>query len=145
MNSYSYRRHFFIHISPEMPPPPHTHCVRRKYLVFSNSKKTKQIIKIDAVHKPTNALFISSVKSFKFSLKYTIISLLHVSVLNDNHQGDISVYNQNYIYDKTLCKITSLYILGDVVACRRAACVLCAVQSETVERHVCCVQCRVRL
>jgi len=27
----------------------------------------------------------------------------------------------------------------------RAACVLCAVQSETVERHVCCVQCRVRV
>ena len=26
-----------------------------------------------------------------------------------------------------------------------AACVLCAVQSETVERQVCCVQCRVRL
>jgi len=34
----------------------------------------------------------------------------------------------------------SLYKLGDV-----AACVLCAVQSETEERHVCCVQCRVRL
>jgi len=51
----------------------------------------------------------------------------------------------------------SLYKLGDVAASRRAACVLCAVQnetverhvccvqSETVERHVCCVQCRVRL
>ena len=39
----------------------------------------------------------------------------------------------------------SLYKLGDVAACRRAACVLCAVQSETVERYVCCVQCRVRL
>ena len=35
--------------------------------------------------------------------------------------------------------------LGDVAACRRAAYVLCAVQSETVGRHVCCVQCRVRL
>ena len=31
------------------------------------------------------------------------------------------------------------------VQCRVSvvACVLCAVQSETVERHVCCVQCRV--
>ena len=46
---------------------------------------------------------------------------------------------------KTLGKITSLYILGDVAAWGRAACVLCAVQSETVERHVCCVQRRVRL
>ena len=34
-----------------------------------------------------------------------------------------------------------VYILDDVAACRRAACVLCGVQSETVERHVCCVQC----
>ena len=32
-----------------------------------------------------------------------------------------------------------VYKLGDVAACRRAACVLCAVQSETIERHVCCV------
>jgi len=46
---------------------------------------------------------------------------------------------------KTLGKITSLYILGDVAACHRAVCVLCKVQSETVERCVCCVQCRVRL
>ena len=38
-----------------------------------------------------------------------------------------------------------IYILGDVAACHRAACVLYAVQSETVERHVCCVLCRVRL
>jgi len=33
----------------------------------------------------------------------------------------------------------SLYILGDVAVCGRVACVLCAVQSETVERCVCCV------
>ena len=32
---------------------------------------------------------------------------------------------------KTLGKITSLYKLSDVAACHRAACVLCAVQSET--------------
>ena len=31
---------------------------------------------------------------------------------------------------KTLGKITSLYELGDVAACRRAACVLCAVHSD---------------
>ena len=51
----------------------------------------------------------------------------------------------------------SIYKLGDVAAWRRAACVLCAVQSETVGqcvccvqsetvgRRVCCVQCRVGL
>jgi len=33
------------------------------------------------------------VKSFKFTLKYTIISLLHVSVFNDHHQGALSVPN----------------------------------------------------
>jgi len=33
---------------------------------------------------------------------------------------------------KTLGKITSLYKLRDMAACRRAACVLCAVQSETL-------------
>jgi len=53
-----------------------------------------------------------------------------------------------------------IYIFGDVTACRRAACVLCAVQSETErqrfvlcavqseterDRDVCCVKCRVRL
>jgi len=37
------------------------------------------------VHSPTNALFINLVKSFKFTLKYTTISLLHVSVFNDHH------------------------------------------------------------
>jgi hypothetical protein len=46
---------------------------------------------IYAVHSPTNALFINLVKSFKFTLKYTIISLLHVSVFNDHHQGALSV------------------------------------------------------
>ena len=38
---------------------------------------------IYVVHTPTDALFINLVKSFKFALKYTIISLLHVSVFND--------------------------------------------------------------
>ena len=45
------------------------------------------------VHTPTNALFISLVKSSKFTLKYTIISLVHISVFNDHHQGALSVYN----------------------------------------------------
>ena len=44
-------------------------------------------------HSPTNALFINLVKSFKFTLKYTKISLLHVLVFNDYHQGDLSVPN----------------------------------------------------
>jgi len=45
------------------------------------------------VHTPTNALFINLIKNFKFTLKYTIISSLHVSVFNDHHQGDLSVPN----------------------------------------------------
>ena len=40
---------------------------------------------------PTNALFINLVKSSKFTLKYAIISLLHVSVFDDHHQGALSV------------------------------------------------------
>jgi len=71
-------------------------------------------------HSPTNALFINLVKSFKFTLKYTIISLLHVLVSNDHHQGALSVPNYNYIYVQTLGKIMSLYKLGDVAA--SAAC-----------------------
>ena len=65
------------------------------------------------VHSPTNALFVNLVKSFKFTLKYTVISLLHVSVFNGHHQGTLSVSNYSYIYVKTLGKITSLYALGD--------------------------------
>ena len=84
---------------------------------------------IYAVHTPTTALFITLVKSFKFTLDYTIKSPLHDSVFNDHHQGALSVPNYTYtrIYVKTLGKITLLYILGDVAACRRAACVLCVV------------------
>ena len=71
-------------------------------------------------HSPTNALVINLVKSFKFTLKYTIISLLHVPVFNDHHQGALSVPNWSYIYVKSLGKITSLCTLGEVSACRRA-------------------------
>jgi len=38
------------------------------------------------VHTPTNALFIKLGKVLKFILKYTLISLLHVSVY-DRYQG----------------------------------------------------------
>jgi len=48
---------------------------------------------IDVVYTPTNEQFINLVKSSKFTLKYTIISLLHVSVFNDHHQGALSVPN----------------------------------------------------
>jgi len=71
-------------------------------------------------------------------LKYTIISFLHVSVFNDHHQGALSVPGWSYIYVKTLGKITSLYKLGDVTVCCRAACVLCAVQSESSGMCVVC-------
>ena len=47
--------------------------------------------------------------------------------------------DQSYIYVKALGKITSLYIFGDVAACRRAACVLCAVQSENVGAILLCI------
>ena len=43
------------------------------------------------VHSATNALFINLVKSSKFTLKYTIITHVHVSVFNDHHQGALSV------------------------------------------------------
>ena len=46
---------------------------------------------IYVVPTPTNTIFINLVKSFKFTLKYTIISLLHVSVFSDHHQGALSV------------------------------------------------------
>jgi len=46
-----------------------------------------------AVHPQTNALIINLVKIFKFTLKYTIIPRLHVSVSKDHHQGALSVSN----------------------------------------------------
>ena len=46
---------------------------------------------IYVVYTPTNALFINLVKSSKFTLKYTIISLLHVSGFNDRHQEALSL------------------------------------------------------
>ena len=57
---------------------------------------------IYAVHTPTNALFINLVKSSKFTLKYTIISLLHVSVFNDHHQGAAGSMSAR----QTCCHIT---------------------------------------
>jgi len=46
---------------------------------------------IYVVQSPTNALFINMVKSFKFTLKYTIISFIRVSIFNDHHQKALSV------------------------------------------------------
>jgi len=71
---------------------------KRKVLIFSNIGicnfyRSAVHFEIYVVHSPTNALFINLVKSFKFTLKYTIISLLHVSVFNDHHQGALSVLN----------------------------------------------------
>jgi len=43
------------------------------------------IFEINIVHSPTNALFVNLVKSFKFTLKYTIISHLYVSLFSDHH------------------------------------------------------------
>ena len=62
---------------------------------------------IYAVHTPTNALFMNLGKSFKFTLKYTIISLLNVSVFNDHsalHTTHMPLYNvlrQHLIYIMT--------------------------------------------
>ena len=64
---------------------------------------------IYVVHTPTNALFINLVNSFKFTLKYTIISLLYIYIYIY-----IYIHVCSYIYVKTLGKITSFYILGDV-------------------------------
>jgi len=46
---------------------------------------------IYVLNSPTNALFINLVKSFKFTLRYTIILLTHVSVFNEHHQGALSL------------------------------------------------------
>jgi len=62
-------------------------------LYLSQRDISPQIIKIYAVHTPTIALFINLDKSFKLTLKYTIISLLHVSVFTDHNQGALSVPN----------------------------------------------------
>jgi len=56
---------------------------------------------------------------------------------------ELYLYLTKVIFVKILSKITMLYKLGDVAACRRAACVLCAVQSETAltlqcTQHTCC-------
>ena len=61
---------------------------------FQNGfRKQFSNILIDVVRTPTNALFINLVKSFKLTLKYTIISFLHVSVFNDHNQGGLFVPN----------------------------------------------------
>jgi len=71
---------------------------KRKLLIFSNIDMYHFYLctahfEIYIVQSTKNALFINLVKSFKFTLKYTIISLLHVSVFYDHHQGALSVPN----------------------------------------------------
>ena len=56
-------------------------------------KKRITIHETYVVHSPTNALFINLVKSFKYTLKYTIISLPRVLVFNGHHKGALSVPN----------------------------------------------------
>ena len=63
--------------------------------------KVYTLFGIYPVLSPKNALFINSVKSFKYTLKYTIISLLHVSVFNDHHLGALPVPNLSNICVKT--------------------------------------------
>jgi len=51
----------------------------------------RAFFEICPVHTPTDALFINLVESFKFILKYTIISPVRVSVFNDHHHGAFCV------------------------------------------------------
>jgi len=47
-------------------------------LKIASSSSLSLHFEMYVVHTPTNALFISLVKSFKFTFKYTVISLLRV-------------------------------------------------------------------
>ena len=69
--------------------------MKQQYVVTHTIRQAEILSLLDSyvVHTPTNALFINLVKSFKFTLKYIIISLLHVSVFNDHHQQALSVLN----------------------------------------------------
>ena len=88
-------------------------------------------LEIYAVHSPTNALFINLVNSFKFTLKYTIISLLHVSVF-------MTIIRELYLY---LTEVK--FMLKHLVKLRPY--INQVMWQHVVERHVCCVLCRVRL
>jgi hypothetical protein len=58
-----------------------------KYITKYKALKYKNKLRgIYVVHSPTNALFIKLGKVLEFTLKHTLISLLHVSVY-DHHQG----------------------------------------------------------
>jgi hypothetical protein len=59
-------------------------------LVYNFYRRTVHF-EIYVVYTPTNALFIDLVKSSKFTLKYTLISLLHALVFNDHHHGALPV------------------------------------------------------
>jgi hypothetical protein len=62
-------------------------------LIFKKQMKHKvQILYRYFAHQQMHYL-LTWLKSFKFTLKYTLISLLRVSVFNDHHQGALSVPN----------------------------------------------------
>ena len=67
--------------------------IKFKFMYIYNFYCCTVHFEIYVVYTPTNALFINLVKSYKFTLKYTTVSLLHVSVFNDHHQGALSVTN----------------------------------------------------
>jgi hypothetical protein len=70
--------------------------LRKSYKVYTESYKhiiNFILVSATLLHKKLKQNFINLVKSLKFTLKYTIISLLHVSVFNDRHQGALSVPN----------------------------------------------------
>jgi len=63
--------------------------IEKNFFIFFN--RCTLNFEIYAVYTPIYVLFINLVKSSKFTLKYTVISILHVSFFNDHHQGALSV------------------------------------------------------
>ena len=94
-------------------------------------KKQINFLFLYVVHSPTNALFINLVKSSKLTLKCTIVSLLHVLVL-------MIIIRELHLY---VTKV--IFMLKHSVKLRRY--IYLVLWQHAVERHVCCVQCRVRL
>ena len=70
--------------------------LRKSYKVYTESYEhiiNFTLVSATLLHMNLKQNFINLVKSFKLTLKCTIISLLHVSVFNDRHQGALSVPN----------------------------------------------------
>ena len=94
-NSFLVQRHIFVIVQTVRL----TAAVYGRYKIVSyNFYRCTVHFEIYVVQSPRNAPFINLVKSFKFTLKYTITSLLHVSVFNDHHQVALSVPDKSYIY-----------------------------------------------